>query len=946
MARGILCDINWDNGFAIPVANTENKDLEANVQKMEKEKIHLHNKLAEFKDRIHALTQHLKNVKQELNYTQSLQQAREKEIESETHFKILAEREIERLNQEMLRLENELVGLKERKNIMENNIFRSTQRIEGLKCQLNWDKQALEAWLEESARTDEDAITIEKYSQRDEGKIRDLMIRMERMTDDANKKRKQLDNEMTETIAAQMELDKTAQDFRRAQRERQDLIKQWQNTIEQMQKRDQDMDQCALQMAELKQQIREREAVIKEKAQFLKNEADNNNEFEKKISSSERQAAKLRSEYQTYETNRIQLENEFENLKKRVNRTAFALESLRTELKNIKKEIQLKNQGLTHSKNIHDSLTQKLKDMTENLLSSEEQATRMEKMLKDEEKNMKEIEAQMKYLGDLKFRKTEELTILENTEKTVLGQLSGNRATLRNLNSQITKLDHEALKQQEVIYNQDFQIMRLERKLAKLEGDLNSNEKDVLELRVAELTKNLEEKKMTKNLLEGQLKKLQNDLRHLVKHLDKGNEEKADLNHKIEDIHHYLDSSEKELKRKRFEKQELMIEDNLLKLSVKRLRDMLHHKADNVLSLEKRKLQLQTAMKERTEEIKLHMDMLHIQLKQTEQERQAISAELHERLSKIDKLKKRYELLMVSMAPPEGQEDRSQAYYVIKAAQEKEELQNDGDELDAKICKAEKELRALENTLHLLKTQNDTYHKSFSRITETSQEYEDKQKVEEQKRSIDEKYRYKRRQIRELQEDIESMNVRVKTLNKEDYDFNMMVHGKEKQIMKLNQDLDDQKLKLNRAVKQCSKLVKEIRFAKRLDVESHEEQDINIHELREFNKSLNKMLREAMDDCESLTEDVEHFFQQASLPLPSVSLLPGSQRSSRTSLRGAAPSGSPICSLSSSMSLSGDIPKVIDLGLGLTVTSPTLGMSSGGPSCRTSAPSSARSQPK
>ena len=71
-------------------------------------------------------------------------------------------------------------------------------------------------------------------------------------------------------------------------------------------------------------------------------------------------------------------------------------------------------------------------------------------------------------------------------------------------------------------------------------------------------------------------------------------------------------------------------------------------------------------MKERRNEIMIHTDMLRAQIRAADDERQQISSELHERISKIDKLRKRYEILMVAMAPPEGEEEKSQAYYVIK----------------------------------------------------------------------------------------------------------------------------------------------------------------------------------------------------------------------------------------------------------------------------------------
>ena len=48
-------------------------------------------------------------------------------------------------------------------------------------------------------------------------------------------------------------------------------------------------------------------------------------------------------------------------------------------------------------------------------------------------------------------------------------------------------------------------------------------------------------------------------------------------------------------------------------------------------------------------------------------------------------------------------------------------LQREGDDLDAKIRKAEKEIRALENTLKLMNGRNEQYRKSFNKITDSSE---------------------------------------------------------------------------------------------------------------------------------------------------------------------------------------------------------------------------------
>jgi chromosome segregation ATPase len=259
-------------------ANEENRTLHEQLKATEKQLAKVEEELSENKERITVMDQHLGSVVTEQQHTQRLVDAKIKEIETEDHLKQLAERERGRFASEYKRLTRELAELSDKLTAIQTGIFKGNEKMDQFKLQMNWNQEELEQWALAARQKEEDNLALLKYTKADETKVKDLNLQLEKMLEAAGAKRLELDDEITETQAKQIELDKTAEDFRALHRERNELVAQWESAVAAMQKRDEAIQRAHEEFSLAKRDLKERQAALGDKESFLRTETKNNAE--------------------------------------------------------------------------------------------------------------------------------------------------------------------------------------------------------------------------------------------------------------------------------------------------------------------------------------------------------------------------------------------------------------------------------------------------------------------------------------------------------------------------------------------------------------------------------------------------------------------------------------------------------------------------------------------
>ena len=142
---------------------------------------------------------------------------------------------------------------------------------------------------------------------------------------------------------------------------------------------------------------------------------------------------------------------------------------------------------------------------------------------KESEQMKDEVEKEIRQEKEQLFKESQKLFKLRAEQANLIGDISGTLSASRNLQANITKLQVEKQRYQELLYNADFQIQHMERKVARAQGERSQEELQKLQQDIEKAQKELDSNKENLRLLVTSNKQLQDERRIIERVIEKLN---------------------------------------------------------------------------------------------------------------------------------------------------------------------------------------------------------------------------------------------------------------------------------------------------------------------------------------------------------------------------------------------------------------------------------------
>ncbi|XP_011183957.2 coiled-coil domain-containing protein 39 [Zeugodacus cucurbitae] len=851
--RKAMLDMGWDPQAEIPMANKENLCILAEMEQMVEEKIQMLESNIQTEDRLEKLLQHSKNAEMCMNQNLKLLQAHQTEVHTEIHLYKVADRVNSKLKVDINKIDKETKCYTEYIDNTEKELCRRKNAIDDLTSRVKWAKTVLLEWREAMEDTNKGYQLIEKYFKEDQELARQKDLRRQLLHNELEKLRKELVKLYDEQKSLEQNIECTAILYRTAHTERRQMVDTWKLAVQQMLQRERDIRHGENELYNLRS---EAERVLKERRNYDKHldaMIQNNRELENNIALLNDETSQIKEQIQKLIDMAVLKENEVDLLQKDLQNLSNKVQQQRVENRKMAKEKDKRNQALEDFKSTLRKLETRLIEMENKHLSAEQRLQMLEEMNDTEEKAQKEINKDKFRLNGLIYRSQEYLQDLKNECRRLEVSNNGLSASITNVIRNTKKMEKELKRLTEVHYEASFKCLQIERKIIVLQGG------DFDPMQEAEGQKYLSKLEAQNSILqrrlqttEAQNKKLDYNMRNLTDVYNADHKRLEAMLFNIKEAQMYCEGGIKRLSVEKNKNQQKIVELSLLKMRSKEFEIEIIACENNTYHLGKHRLQLNRTMKDRLVEIKSQMDLLNLKRKHLNEERSTLLADIGERSKHIDVVRARLELTSKLMGMNEDGTLVTATQLKVVAAQEKQMLLDEGNELNDKVIKAEEEIKAMENTLMLLNHSNDSYRKNLNKKVDEDQVLEEIKELQSnyclalaQLKSL----RNKHRQI----EKENDKNLRVYENLERQLEISAGKNMENSEILeKLQKELDDQKIKLQRAereVKISLKAVKERNLGKEF-IEAYE-RELDLREFEYRNSSaLNQLADMAENDDE------------------------------------------------------------------------------------------------
>lgn len=203
--------------------------------------------------------------------------------------------------------------------------------------------------------------------------------------------------------------------------------------------------------------------------------------------------------------------------------------------------------------------------------------------------------------------------------------------------------------------------------------------------------------------------------RRMQQSVAKNTDEYAELMEKLRTSQLYCENGSKLIDTNRENLHERLVEHSLLQMHVHQVSELIDKQVMTFYDMEKHKLYLQLAIDERTIDLKCQTNILTMKRKHLFAERDLLKADINDRNGKISALRARFELTKELLGKNDDGTTINAIQLKMETAQEKAFLLDQGTKLNEKVLNAEKDIKALENTLILLNFSNDKYKRTVGR---------------------------------------------------------------------------------------------------------------------------------------------------------------------------------------------------------------------------------------